>query len=144
MAVNIERVEWQPDELQLEGFGSLIEMILKALIVQDDLRREKRGEPVTGHLELRMPDKLIEGIMSEAEELRGAIMHRDTVNQYEEMSDLLMRWARIVRTLDPELIIRIFFVKARAIAGADSINRQRDKGAERAAMEQLIAEHEGE
>ncbi|MBI4262408.1 hypothetical protein HY624_02685 [Candidatus Uhrbacteria bacterium] len=147
MGVNIDRAEWKPDALQLDAFGALVEMIVNVLTVQDDLRREKKGEPVTGLLEQRMPEKLIATLKEECDEMLEGIQKRDRVNQYEEASDLLMRFARICRTLelDPTIIVRVFFVKARAIAEHDAAGAQeRDKDAERAAMERLIAEYEGE
>lgn len=144
--VDINRVEWEPAPQLCETFGDLVYMILDVLRLQDDLRREKGNKPVTGLLELRTPEKLIEGIQSECGELLEGIRRGDRVNQYEEMSDLLLRLARIIGTLelDSELIVKIFFVKARAIAVADSTKQQRDKAAERSAMDELVLEYEGE
>ncbi len=146
MAPNLNRVSWVVTGRIMEAVADLFQMMVNILKLQDDLRRWKKQQPETGVIENRPPEELIGKAKEELDEYAAAIVAKDLVNEYEEAADLLLRLFRIFATrgLSIRKIIRIFFAKMRAIAESDLAQQKRDKAVERAVMERIVAEHEGE
>lgn len=140
---NINRVAWVVTGRMMEAVAGLFQMMVDVLILQDDLRRWKREEPMTGVIEDRPPKRLVELLQEEVGEYAAGMEAKDLVNEYEEAADLLLRLFRTFATrgLSIRKIIRVFFAKARTIADGDIAGaKERDKVKEREVIARVVNE----